>query len=134
MGKGSEERRPLHHIHGRSSRRHLAYCLSVQQKAHVTELNDHQYNLGGRFRCLLLKSLLAQACPTGTMSIIGCLCESILADDISTLFRLIVILQRTCENDGCVASSTARIPINRLSFNHNLQVWILNARCSCSFP
>src|SRR5829696_8044896 len=108
MGKGSEERRPLHHIHGRSSRRHLAYCLSVQQKAHVTELNYHQYNLGGRFRCLLLKSLLAQACPTGTMSIIGCLCESILADDdISTLFRLIVIIQRTCENDGCVASSTA---------------------------
>jgi hypothetical protein len=134
MGKGSGERRPLHHIHGRSTRRHLAYCLSVQQKAHVTELNDHQCNLGGRFRCLLLKSLLAQACPTGTMSIIGCLCESNLADDISTLFRLIVILQRTCENDGCVASSTARIPINRLSFNHNLQVWILNARCSCSFP
>src|SRR5215211_2154615 len=62
----------------------------------------------GRFRCLLLKSLLVQACPIGTMSTIGSLCESILADDnISTLFRLIVILQRTCENDGCVASSTA---------------------------
>src|SRR5215203_5851800 len=79
MSKGSEELRPLHHFHGRSSRRQLAYCLSVQQKAHFTELNDHQCNLGGRFRCLLLKSLLAQACPTGTMSTIGSLCESILA-------------------------------------------------------
>src|SRR5215208_830746 len=108
MSKGSEELSPLHHFHGRSSSRQLAYCLSLQQKAHFTELNVHQCNLGGRFRCLLLKSLLAQACPTGTMFTTGSLCESILADeDISTLFRLIVIIQRTCENDGCVASSTA---------------------------